>query len=179
MSGGPPTASAGGSADPAPTQKWVVDTYQRLNGELETVSTRLLSLEEKHREHSLVCETLRPLDEARRCYQLLGGVLVERTVKEMLPELEANCAKYKQARVARTPTARVRSELSMAKYLVARSRKPLPRTAQFAPVPSARALVELCCRCCSRVPSNSVPRVPWHAGDGAASNTGEQEAARA
>lgn len=30
------------------------------------------------------------MDETRRCYRLVGGVLCERTVKDVLPELTAN-----------------------------------------------------------------------------------------
>ncbi|OPJ71582.1 hypothetical protein AV530_008783 [Patagioenas fasciata monilis] len=39
---------------------------------------------------SLVIETLREVDPTRRCYRMVGGILVERTVKEVLPALEAN-----------------------------------------------------------------------------------------
>lgn len=39
---------------------------------------------------SLVIDTLKEVDETRRCYRMVGGVLVERTVKEVLPALENN-----------------------------------------------------------------------------------------
>lgn len=35
-------------------------------------------------------ETLTPLDPDRRAYRLVGGVLVERTVKEVLPSVATN-----------------------------------------------------------------------------------------
>lgn len=35
-------------------------------------------------------DTLKEVDETRRCYRMVGGVLVERTVKEVLPALESN-----------------------------------------------------------------------------------------
>ncbi|NWH50016.1 PFD2 protein, partial [Fregata magnificens] len=41
-------------------------------------------------EHSLVIETLREVDPTRKCYRMVGGILVERTVKEVLPALENN-----------------------------------------------------------------------------------------
>lgn len=41
-------------------------------------------------EHSLVIDTLKEVGETRRCYRMVGGVLVERTVKEVLPALENN-----------------------------------------------------------------------------------------
>lgn len=39
---------------------------------------------------SLVIETLKDVDPSRKCFRLVGGVLVERTVKEVLPALETN-----------------------------------------------------------------------------------------
>lgn len=39
---------------------------------------------------SLVIDTLKEVDPSRKCYRLVGGVLVERTVKEVLPALENN-----------------------------------------------------------------------------------------
>nr|XP_025976592.1 prefoldin subunit 2 [Dromaius novaehollandiae] len=38
----------------------------------------------------LVIETLREVDPTRKCYRMVGGILVERTVKEVLPALENN-----------------------------------------------------------------------------------------
>ncbi|NXM07452.1 PFD2 protein, partial [Tyrannus savana] len=38
----------------------------------------------------LVIETLREVDPTRKCFRMVGGVLVERTVKEVLPALESN-----------------------------------------------------------------------------------------
>lgn len=35
-------------------------------------------------------ETLREVDPTRKCYRMVGGILVERTVKEVLPALEGN-----------------------------------------------------------------------------------------
>ncbi|KAG8430499.1 hypothetical protein GDO86_020490, partial [Hymenochirus boettgeri] len=39
---------------------------------------------------SLVIDTLKDVDHSRKCYRMVGGVLVERTVKEVLPALENN-----------------------------------------------------------------------------------------
>lgn len=40
--------------------------------------------------HSLVTEALKEVNPERKCYRLIGGVLVESTVKEVLPALESN-----------------------------------------------------------------------------------------
>ncbi|KAL2469883.1 putative prefoldin subunit 2 [Abeliophyllum distichum] len=41
-------------------------------------------------EHSLVMNAIKPLDPSRRCYRMIGGVLVERTIKEVLPAVQRN-----------------------------------------------------------------------------------------
>lgn len=38
----------------------------------------------------MVIETLKTVNEDRKCYRMIGGVLCERTVKDVLPELENN-----------------------------------------------------------------------------------------
>jgi prefoldin subunit 2 len=37
-----------------------------------------------------VLETLEPLPEDRKCFRMINGVLVERTVKEVVPALKTN-----------------------------------------------------------------------------------------
>ncbi len=38
----------------------------------------------------LVLETLKDVDKDRKCFRMIGGVLVERTVNEVVPALEQN-----------------------------------------------------------------------------------------
>ena len=40
--------------------------------------------------HRLVIETLNDVDPDRKCFRMIGGVLVERTVKEVTPALSNN-----------------------------------------------------------------------------------------
>lgn len=44
----------------------------------------------------LVIETLEPLPEDRKCFRMVNGVLVERTVKDVLPALKTNSDGLKQ-----------------------------------------------------------------------------------
>lgn len=44
----------------------------------------------------LVLETLSPLPEDRKCFRMINGVLVERTVKDVLPALETNSVGLKK-----------------------------------------------------------------------------------
>jgi|SaaInlStandDraft_6_1057023.scaffolds.fasta_scaffold109739_1 chaperonin cofactor prefoldin len=46
---------------------------------------------------SLVIDNLKPLDAGRRCYRMVGGVLVERTVGEVLPAVESNKTKISES----------------------------------------------------------------------------------
>jgi len=40
--------------------------------------------------HRLVLETLEPLPVERKCFRMINGVLVERTVKDVVPALKTN-----------------------------------------------------------------------------------------
>lgn len=43
-----------------------------------------------------VIDTLKTVDTSRKCFRLIGGVLVEQTVKEVLPQLESNKDKLEE-----------------------------------------------------------------------------------
>jgi prefoldin subunit 2 len=47
-------------------------------------------------EFRLVMETLEPLPRDRKCFRLINGVLVERTVQDVLPALKTNSDGLKQ-----------------------------------------------------------------------------------
>ena len=40
--------------------------------------------------YRLVIETLEPLPKDRKCFRMINGVLVERTVKDVVPSLKTN-----------------------------------------------------------------------------------------
>jgi len=60
---------------------------------MQALAGKIGELEQEADEHSLVLTTL---DEAlqeepdRKCFRLIGGVLVERTVKDVVPALQTN-----------------------------------------------------------------------------------------
>ncbi|KAM9114544.1 prefoldin subunit 2 isoform 2-T2 [Pangshura tecta] len=68
----------------------VVAGFNRLRQEQRGLASKAAELELELNEHSLVIDTLRDVDPTRKCYRMVGGVLVERTVKEVLPALESN-----------------------------------------------------------------------------------------
>ncbi|TCD67572.1 hypothetical protein EIP91_012269 [Steccherinum ochraceum] len=78
---------------PALSMQEIQQNYSRLQGDLSSLANKIGELEQEAEEHSLVLTTL---DEAlaeepdRKCFRLVGGVLVERTVKDVVPALQTN-----------------------------------------------------------------------------------------
>ena len=64
--------------------------YRDLMAECQQLMTKVADLESDRNEHVLVEDTLKPLDGGRRAYRLVGDVLVERTVAEVLPSISQN-----------------------------------------------------------------------------------------
>jgi prefoldin subunit 2 len=64
--------------------------YREMMAECQKLMNKVAELEVDRNEHQLVEETLKPLDPERRAYRLVGEVLVERTVKEVLPSVTSN-----------------------------------------------------------------------------------------
>merc|ERR1711924_248896 len=48
-------------------------------------------------EHSLVLKAFEKVEPTRRCFRMVGGVLVERTVGEVTPAVTENMTKIKEA----------------------------------------------------------------------------------
>lgn len=68
----------------------VITKYKNLQSECQSYASKISELEQELGEHRLVEDTLKPLDEKRRAFRLVGGVLVERTVGEVLPSVATN-----------------------------------------------------------------------------------------
>ncbi|KAM9501858.1 prefoldin subunit 2 [Clarias gariepinus] len=83
-------SKSSGGKQSGPSAEQVVATFQRMRQEQRSMASKAAELEMDINEHSLVIDTLKEVDPSRKCYRLVGGVLVERTVKEVLPALENN-----------------------------------------------------------------------------------------
>ncbi|KAK9480716.1 Prefoldin subunit-domain-containing protein, partial [Lipomyces japonicus] len=70
--------------------------YNNYKSTLQQLAQKIGELESETDEHKLVLESLRPLPEDRKCFRMIGGVLVERTVKEVIPALETNAKGVEQ-----------------------------------------------------------------------------------
>ncbi|KAA6396496.1 MAG: putative prefoldin subunit 2 [Streblomastix strix] len=68
----------------------IADLLQSLRAELIDLTQKINELDGEKAEHKLVIETLTPMDPARKCFRLVGDVLVERTVGEFLPAIKHN-----------------------------------------------------------------------------------------
>ncbi|KAG0825309.1 hypothetical protein G6F57_010099 [Rhizopus arrhizus] len=70
--------------------------FQGINYELQQIAQKIGELESEVEEHKLVIDSISPLEPERKCFRMVGGVLVERTVREVLPALETNYSGIKQ-----------------------------------------------------------------------------------
>ncbi|KDQ08901.1 hypothetical protein BOTBODRAFT_59105 [Botryobasidium botryosum FD-172 SS1] len=75
------------------TNQEVQNVYSRYQTDLQTLAQKIGELESEADEHELVLTTLLEALETepdRKCFRLIGGVLVERTVKDVVPSLRTN-----------------------------------------------------------------------------------------
>ncbi|EXJ57204.1 prefoldin subunit 2 [Cladophialophora yegresii CBS 114405] len=70
--------------------------YSNYKNTLQSLAQKVGEIEQEIEEHKLVMETLEPLPQDRKCFRLINGVLVERTVKDVLPALKTNADGLKQ-----------------------------------------------------------------------------------
>ncbi|KAF9172977.1 hypothetical protein BGX21_001560 [Mortierella sp. AD011] len=83
-------SSSSAAASKRPSDQELTQTYNTMKSELNQLAQKIGELETESDEHTLVVETITPLDPERKCFRLVGGVLVERTIKEVLPALKTN-----------------------------------------------------------------------------------------
>ncbi|XP_055846077.1 probable prefoldin subunit 2 [Episyrphus balteatus] len=75
--------------DQKPNEK-IIQEFQLLRNEQRSLVNNLNTLEMDLKEHKTVIETLKLVGDDRKCFRLIGGVLCERTVKDVLPQLLEN-----------------------------------------------------------------------------------------
>lgn len=82
---------------PRKSAEELVAGFNVLRGEQRQIASKIYELEGDLSEHRIVIESLKTVDEGRKCYRMIGGVLIERTVKDVLPDLESNMEQIKRA----------------------------------------------------------------------------------
>ncbi|KAK6918347.1 Prefoldin beta-like [Dillenia turbinata] len=81
--------AAGDGKEPV-NEQMIANMYASMRSEINQIYSKITELEMEVSEHSLVMGAIQPLDPSRRCYRMIGGVLVERTIKEILPAVQRN-----------------------------------------------------------------------------------------
>ncbi|XP_063692370.1 prefoldin subunit 2-like [Bolinopsis microptera] len=75
-------------------QEVILQQFNKLRQEQRMVAQKMSELKLEESEHKLVIDALKDVNEpTRKCYQLVGGVLMERTVGQVQPNLENNASK--------------------------------------------------------------------------------------
>jgi len=80
----------------ASRQQELQTQYQNFKNTLQQLAQKIGDVEQEAEEHKLVLETLEPLSADRKCFRMINGVLVERTVKDVVPALKTNSEGLKQ-----------------------------------------------------------------------------------
>ena len=61
--------------------------YKQLQTEARTLVSKLMEIEDEKRENELVLEFISKLEDDRKCWRLVNGVLMEKTKLEVVPEM--------------------------------------------------------------------------------------------
>ncbi|KAL1971916.1 hypothetical protein VTN31DRAFT_2004 [Thermomyces dupontii] len=64
--------------------------YNNYKNALQQLAQKIGDIEQEAEEHKLVIDTLEPLPKDRKCFRLINGVLVERTIEDVIPSLRTN-----------------------------------------------------------------------------------------
>ncbi|KAH9909032.1 Prefoldin beta-like protein [Xylariomycetidae sp. FL2044] len=83
-------------AVPAKKQQELQQTYSNYKNTLQQLAQKIGDVEQEAEEHKLVLDTLEPLSGDRKCFRMINGVLVERTVKDVVPALKTNAEGLKK-----------------------------------------------------------------------------------
>ncbi|KAL1844309.1 hypothetical protein VTJ49DRAFT_2366 [Mycothermus thermophilus] len=70
--------------------------YTTYKNTLQQLAQKIGDVEQEAEEHKLVLETLEPLPGDRKCFRMINGVLVERTVQDVIPALRTNAEGLKK-----------------------------------------------------------------------------------
>ena len=70
--------------------------YRQLQQETSALVSKILEIEEEKKEHELVMDTMKGLEDTRKCWRLVNGVLFEKTKSQVIPEIEAQVTNMNQ-----------------------------------------------------------------------------------
>ncbi|XP_049296189.1 probable prefoldin subunit 2 [Anopheles funestus] len=84
------TGSTSGKPQEKKSQEKIAAEFQQLRNQQLNLVNNLNAIEMDLKEHKTVIDTLKVVEPSRKCFRLVGGVLVEQTVEVVLPQLELN-----------------------------------------------------------------------------------------
>lgn len=73
-----------------------MNNYNKLKAEYGEIFKRYLELEDERRENALVLNNVEPLKGDRKCWKVVGGVLVEQTLPETVESLKQTVTMLEQ-----------------------------------------------------------------------------------
>ncbi|KAM9984390.1 hypothetical protein ACTFIZ_004103 [Dictyostelium cf. discoideum] len=72
------------------TENQIIEHYKDLKSQQQQIISRISEFESDVGEYGLVINAIQNLESNRKCFRMVGGVLVERTVGEVLPQIKQN-----------------------------------------------------------------------------------------
>ena len=77
-------------------QQEILNGFNGLRNEQRNLASKISELQVDLNEHKLVLETLKGVENDRKCFRMVGGILVQRTVGEIVPALASNADKMEK-----------------------------------------------------------------------------------
>eukprot|EP00162_Nutomonas_longa_P024181 comp8350_c0_seq1/m.9050 comp8350_c0_seq1/g.9050 ORF comp8350_c0_seq1/g.9050 comp8350_c0_seq1/m.9050 type:complete len:146 (-) comp8350_c0_seq1:37-474(-) len=72
------------------SEEVILQRFEQMRAKSAEYMQKIAELEGEKAEHNLVLATMEKMDGSRKCFRMIGGVLVERTVAEVGPAVKAN-----------------------------------------------------------------------------------------
>merc|ERR1712142_305854 len=72
---------------PTKNQQEIIAQFQKMRENQRNLASKISELEVDIKEHETVIEALKEVSSDRKCFQLIGGVLTEKTVGDVVPNL--------------------------------------------------------------------------------------------
>lgn len=79
-----------GEEEELKTPQEILERFVSMRDGVEALWNKINELKNEVSEHEQVLKALEPMDPSRRCYRLVGDVLVQRTVAEVIPAIKQN-----------------------------------------------------------------------------------------
>lgn len=90
-----PAPAVGGEAEAEEEELSPDEIYTQLRALCASINAKLGDTQSELHEHKMVKTALEPLEDERRCFRLMGSVLVEKTKGDVLPQILDQMAKVR------------------------------------------------------------------------------------